>query len=175
MELISRYILDTNIIIDVTRRIYPQRLRDEARAIVERLISEGSIVSHKEVLLELEVGAKPGDVPLAWAKANSRIFGDLTSDQEDFLMKVLDEHPGILDPKKTGPDADPLLVALALEIGGVAVTGDGSTQRSGKTQIKDVCDAYGIRCIDVDTFLSENGWPSEITMSLGEPIGPAAS
>ena len=175
MELIARYILDTNIIIDVTRRIYPQRLRDEARAIVERLISEGSIVSHKEVFLELEISAKPGDVPLAWARANSRIFVDLTPNQEECLIKVLNEHPGIVDPKKTGPDADPLLVALALEIGGVVVTGDGSTQRSGRTQIKDVCDAYGLRCIDVDTFLSESGWPSETATSLGKPVGPAAS
>lgn len=172
MELFSRYILDTNIIIDVTRRIYPPRHRDEARAIVERLISEGSIVSHKEVLLELELGAKPGDEPLAWCKANSGIFCDLTPDQEAHLVKVLSEHPGILDPRKTGPDADPFLVALALEIGGVVVTGDGSTYRSGKTQIKDVCDAYGIRCIDVDTFLSENGWPSASTTAAAVSSDP---
>lgn len=171
MELFPRYIIDTNIIIDVTRRIYPPRHRDVARAIVERLIAAGSVVSHRDVLLELEVGAKPGDVPLAWAKAHSAIFGDLTVEQEGHLRRVLADYPDILDPKKTGPDADPLLVALGLEIGGVVVTGDGSTQRSGKTQIKDVCDAYGLRCIDVETFLNENGWLLPET----ETTEPAAS
>ena len=74
------------------------------------------------------------------------------------VVKILTDHPDILDSKKLGPDADPLIIALALEIGGVVVTGDGSTGRSGKTQIKDVCSAYGVRCIDVDEFLTENGW-----------------
>lgn len=158
MELFSRYIIDTNIVIDLSRRIYPPRHREEANTVVERLIAEGTIVSHREVLLELTTGAKPGDVALAWAKKHEAIFLDVTPTQEEQIAGVLSSHPGILDPKKLGPDADPWLVALALEINGVVVTGDGSTKRSGKTQVKDVCDGYGIRCIDVDQFLTENGW-----------------
>jgi hypothetical protein len=167
VQLFLTYILDTNIVIDVTRRIYPQRLRDEAREICERLMNDGSLVSHKEVLLELKAGAKPGDVPLAWAQAHSAIFLEVTEAQESHLAAVLADHPDLVDPKKTGPDADPFLVALALEIGGVVVSGDGSTGRSGKKQVKDVCDSYGIRCIGVDEFLSVNGW------SAGAPSGLA--
>jgi predicted nucleic acid-binding protein len=158
MELFTRYVIDTNIIIDLSRRIHPARLRREANDVMERLLANGSIVSHKEVYLELVSGAKQGDVALAWAKAHQSIFMDLTPSQEEHLVRILVDHPGILDPKKIGHDADPLLVALALDIGGVVVTGDGSTRRSGKTQVKDVCDAVGIRCIDVDEFLTENGW-----------------
>jgi hypothetical protein len=175
MELFTRYVIDTNIVFDLTRRIYPPRHRREANAVVERLVTEGSVVSHKEVFLEVESGAKQGDAALAWAKAHQAIFVDLTPNQEQHLVKLLSEHPGILDSKKIGHDADPLVIALALEIGGVVVTGDGSTQRSGKTKIKDVCGAYSIRCIDIDEFLTENGWLSEITASLEESVGPVAS
>lgn len=171
MELFTRYVIDTNIIIDLSRRIHPARLRREANDVMERLLASGSIISHKEVYLELASGAKQGDVALAWAKAHQSIFVDLTPSQEEHLLKVLAEHPDVLDPKKIGHDADPLLIALALDIGGVVVTGDGSTQRSGKKQIKDVCDACDIRCIDVDEFLTENGWLAEAT----ESAGPAAS
>jgi predicted nucleic acid-binding protein len=121
MQLFIVYIIDTNIVIDITRRIYPPRLRDEARNIVERLIGEGSILSHKEVLLELKAGAKTGDVPLAWANAHSSIFIDVTDEQESHLANVLRDHSDLVDPKKTGPDADPWLVALALERGAVVV------------------------------------------------------
>lgn len=168
MELFARYVIDTNIIIDLSRRIYPPRHRREANLIVERLVAEGSIISHREVFLEIAAGAKPGDIALAWANAHQEIFVDLTTDQEQHLIKVLTDHPDIVDSRRTGPDADPLLIALAREIGGVLVTGDGSTHRSGRTQIQDVCDAYGIRCIDVDEFLTENGWLSATTGALGE-------
>ena len=65
------------------------------------------------------------------------------------------------------------MVALALDIGGVVVTGDGSTQRSGKKQIKDVCDAYSVRCMDVDEFLTENGWLAEDSTQPPDLVGPA--
>jgi hypothetical protein len=172
MQLFITYILDTNIVIDITRRIYPPRLRDEAREICERLLKQGSLVSHREVLLELEVGAKQGDVPLAWARAHAAIFVEVTDAQETYASEVLGEHPDLVDPKKTGPDADPWLVALALEIGGVVVTGDGSTGRSGKKQVKDVCEAVGVRCISVDEFLSENGWSAA---PAGESAGSAGN
>lgn len=175
MELFTRYVIDTNIIIDLGWRIHPARLRREANDVMQKLLATGSIVSHKEVFLELASGPKRGDAALAWAKAHQSIFTDLTPSQEQHLVKVLAEHPDILDPKKIGHDADPLLIALALDIGGVVVSGDGSTQRSGKTQIKDVCDAYGIRCIDVDEFLSENGWLAEAAAVPSAPVGPAAS
>jgi predicted nucleic acid-binding protein len=158
LQLFTVYIIDTNIVIDIARRIHPPRIRDEARAIVERLVGEGTVISHREVFLELQDGAKPGDTPFNWARTNSAIFREVTEQQEAHVLAVLADHPGLADPKKTGPDADPWLVALALETGGVVVTGDGSTGRSGRTQVKDVCDALDIRCIDVDEFLSENGW-----------------
>jgi predicted nucleic acid-binding protein len=175
MELFARYVIDTNIIIDLSRRIHPARLRREANEVMERLLTRGSIVSHKEVFLELASGAKHGDVALAWAKSHQSIFTDITPGQEQHLVTVLAEHPDILDPKKIGHDADPLLVALAIDIGGVVVTGDGSTQRSGKKQIKDVCDAYGVRCIDVDTFLTENGWLSQSETPGAESVEHTAS
>lgn len=158
LQLFTVYIIDTNIVIDIARRIYPQRLRQEAQAIVDRLIQDGSVISHREVYLELQDGAKQGDAAFGWARSNSAIFREVTKQQEADVQSVLSNHPGLVDPKKTGPDADPWLVALALETGGVVVTGDGLTGRSGRTQIKDVCDALNVRCIDVDQFLSENGW-----------------
>ena len=174
MELFARYVVDTNVVIDLSRRIHPVRLRREANDVMEKLLAAGSIVSHREVFLELESGAKQGDVALAWAKSHQPIFVDLTPTQEEHLVKVLSEHPDILDPKKIGHDADPLLVALALDIGGVVVSGDGSTHRSGKKQIKDVCDAYSVRCIDIDEFLTENGWLVEASGSAAETVGPVA-
>ena len=71
------------------------------------------------------------------------------------MLSVLAEHPRLADPTKTGPDADPWLVAVAMDTGGVIVTGDGA--------IKAVCDELQIRCIDVYEFLTENGWPTAAT------------
>lgn len=160
MELFTKYVLDTNILIDLSRRIHPPRLRTEANEIAETLIARGSIISHTEVLAELKKSPKPGDVTLTWANQHNNLFADFSVEQEKNLVQILSTHPDVLDPKKFGPDADALLIALAMEINAVVVSGDGSTGRSSKTQVKDVCDAYNVRCIDVDTFLTENGWLS---------------
>ena len=57
LQLFTVYIIDTNIVIDIARRIYPRQHREEARAVVERLIQDGSVISHREVYLELQDGA----------------------------------------------------------------------------------------------------------------------
>jgi hypothetical protein len=55
-------------------------------------------------------------------------------------------------------DADPILVAMALDYGWTVVTRDGSGSSPSATGIHVVCEHFDVRCITDYEFLKENGW-----------------
>ncbi|MBW4079195.1 MAG: DUF4411 family protein [Acidobacteria bacterium] len=157
-SLFPGYILDTCTIIEICRRMRPPELRQSALLIVENLVQTRQIKSPEEVYLELKDHATSGDVVLAWCNRNRVIFEDMTDQQQRNLAMVLSDFGNSVKVNIRKFDADPILVAMSLEIGWTVVTRDGYGALEGKIGVHQMCDRFNVRCITEFEFLKENGW-----------------
>jgi hypothetical protein len=153
------YILDATFIIDIGRRYRPPESRHAARRVVEELIGRGLIVSPREVYLELKAKTKgAGDETLTWCDSHKDIFKELTDAQQGCLADVLKRFPTLLKQDAEGPDADPILVAMALDLGWTVVSRDGAGAGSNVVRVHQVCAELNIPCLTDHQFLKQNGW-----------------
>lgn len=158
-SLFPGYLLDANFIIGLGRRINPPKSRQAARDVVNSLIAQGLIKSPREVYLELTAKTTgAGDESLAWCNAHKDIFEDMTDGQQARLAEVLVKFPELVKHDIEGYDADPILVAMALELGWTVVSRDGAGSGDNVIRVHQVCAHYEIRCVTDHTFLKENGW-----------------
>jgi hypothetical protein len=159
LTLFPGYLLDANTVIQHGRRINPPELRASANVIVNGLISQGRILSPLEACKELEAGAKDkGDEVLLWVQRNKTIFIELTDTQQGYLADVLAQFPNLVKYDSQGYDADPILVAMAMDKPGwTVVTRDGFNSK-GKAGVKQACEHYKIPCMTEHDMLKANGW-----------------
>jgi len=157
------YIIDSCSLIDLMR-MNPMDIYEGVWNRIEDHAQRGLIVSHEEVMREL---AGKDDDLTAWTKRNRKMFKRLTPSQAAKVIEIQKAHPTLVDSEKETPDADPFLIALALE---------GDTQRTiipterkrivvteekakrGKVNIPSVCQAYGIECISILEMFRREGW-----------------
>lgn len=159
LTLFPGYVLDANTIIQLGRRINPPEMRASANVIVDGLIAQGRVVAPLEACKELEDRAKDkGDEVLAWVEQRRSIFTELTDAQQEHLADVLAQFPELVKHDSQGYDADPILVAMAMEYRGwTVVTRDGFNDK-GKQGVKQACDHYNIPCVTEFDMLRDNGW-----------------
>lgn len=159
LTLFPGYLLDANTIIQLGRRINPPELRSSANAIVDGLISQGRILSPLEVCKELEMGVKDkGDEVIKWVERNKTIFVELSEAQQEHLADVLAQFPDLVKYDIQSYDADPILVAMALEYRGWTVVTRDGFNGTGKQGVKQACDRYKIPCMTEYDMLKANGW-----------------
>ena len=68
-------------------------------------------------------------------------------------FQVLISNKAIL---KGTPVADPFVVAAAKAIAATVVTQEGLKPNAAK--IPNVCEEFGVPCIDLQTFMTQQGW-----------------
>lgn len=154
MELFPGYCIDTNALIDLWRRAYPPDIFPSLWRDLEKLISDGSLISPREVLNELE---KKDDELLKWAKNHKKMFQDLDDAQARQVRSILNEFSNLIDQHKTTPDADPFVIALAISKGWAVITSE-KPSTGGRPKIPDVCKRYGVKCISLIEFFREQEW-----------------
>jgi predicted nucleic acid-binding protein len=128
-DLFPGYVIDTNALIDLWRRRYPR----------DNELSK----QHDELYL--------------WAK-KKKCFKELDTDQIAYVKDVLRVFPSLIDEKKTIPDADPFVVALALAKGWKVVTSENPGGTSPRKRIPDVCEHFSIKCLSLLEFFREKQW-----------------
>lgn len=104
-----------------------------------------------------EVKAKADDVH-AWLEPRYEAF--IVESDSDVMVRaraILKSHPKLTKETQTRTRADPFVIALAQQRGGVVVTGEGfgSVERP---RIPNVCDALGIECISLPEVVAREGW-----------------
>lgn len=153
-DLFPGYVVDTNALIDLWRRRYPRDVFPTLWQKIEELIVSGEMVAPLEVLNELQ---KQHDELFAWAK-KQKCFKDLDADQIDYVKKILREFPSLIDEKKTVPDADPFVIALALAKGWRVVSSENPAGVSVRKRIPDVCAHYKVPCLGLLEFFRDRQW-----------------
>ena len=143
----------------ILRHYYPNRF-PSVWAGLEDLVVAGQLISTREVFNELENFDDPGPL-LAWAKDHKDIFATPTNEETEFVARIFQvPHFQALIAQKailTGrPVADPFVVAAAGVKAGTVVTQERFKQNAAK--IPNVCQHFGVPCIDLEEFMTTQGW-----------------
>ncbi len=158
------YSIDTSALIDL-KRLYPRVTFPGLWERIEVMVGDGRLIAAAEVLAELE---QKDDDLVHWARGQTRLFVPWSSELVEAAQDVIRRFPGICDPNKTIPDADPFVIAAAwlasqepttdLFAAGTkwaVVTTERSIQG---VRIPGVCNAVGLECLDLRNFFEYEGW-----------------
>lgn len=145
------FCVDTSGWLDGWRRHYPRDVFQSLWTNIETLIDAGEILASEEVYVEI---AKKDDDLHDWIKGRKEM---LVSPEEAIQVRVaelLSRYPRLVDTLKGRSQADPFVIATAMECGAVVVTGEvmGTEERP---RIPFVCNAEGIRCISFLEMIRE--------------------
>jgi predicted nucleic acid-binding protein len=149
------YCVDTSALIDLWRRRYPRDIFPSLWEKLESLIEEGVLVAPTEVKDELQ---KTDDDLAKWAREHKALFVKMDAALQARVKEVLREHPGLVDASKTIPDADPFVIALALERNLAVVCQEKRNPMPPPRKIPDVCGRVGVECVELLELFRRVGW-----------------
>lgn len=136
---------------------------------LDGLIKQRELISTREVWNELQVQSVSDDV-LNWAKKNKQIFTTPNVTELKFVATIFQvtHFQGLIGEKqrlKGMPVADPFVVACAKVNNGTVITEEGwlrssdtITPKPNAAKIPNVCQHFGVLCIDLENFMKKQGW-----------------
>jgi len=161
------YCVDTSALATI-QRIYGLSKLAGIWEFLDELAIDGRIAAPREVLAELREGQD--DELYEWAKKHSSIFRQLTPEQWQVGKDIANDpkFKGFVDPEKEVPEADPFVIALAVEeqkqprliLEKWIIVADESFAKPGKKpRIPDVCKdpRYNIECISTKDWFGREG------------------
>jgi hypothetical protein len=129
---------------DGWQRHYPPDVFPSLWLRLEEKIAAGHIICSEEVYVEL---AKKADDLHKWIQGRKEMLLPLTEAVQEQAAQLLSQYPRLVDTLRNRSKADPFVVASAIVLGAVVVTGEIRTGKLDKPRIPDVCDAIGVRGI----------------------------
>lgn len=152
------YVFDTSAFAVLFRSFYPSRfptLWDQFNA----LIDGSRIVSTREVRREIE---DREDQLRGWARQNSHVFTTPTRIEGEFVAGIfrIEHFRANIEQRKMlkgGKNADPFVIAKA------ATTEDGCVvtleqNRPNAARIPNICDHFGVPCLNLEQFMEAEQW-----------------
>ncbi|MCY4528759.1 MAG: DUF4411 family protein [Chloroflexi bacterium] len=124
------------------------------------LVSDGRIVSVREVLNELELQSTKAHLD-AWVQKNKQVFLQPSAVETEFVSQIFEvthfrQLVSTGNVLKGRPVADPFVVASASARGACAVTEESMRENAAK--IPNVCDHFGIEWTNVEGLMKREGW-----------------
>jgi len=95
------------------------------------------------------------------------MFKNLDANQLEKVRDILRLFPNLVDFRKTTPDADPFIIALAMceeqqrtlwEEQHIVVSEEKPACSGAHPKIPDVCKSYGVECIPLMDFFRKENW-----------------
>lgn len=155
------YLLDANTLIEAKNRYYRMTVCPAYWSWVQRSQGAGIVSSVEPVGDELERG---NDELAQWAKRQQGLFMPVSDDETQQAFTSVADHvasqarvmkSGALEEFLSG--ADPWLIAKAIALGdAIVVTHEQfNPQIRRKFSIPNVCQHFGVRCVDTFELLSQ--------------------
>lgn len=148
------YCVDTSGWLDGWERHYPPDVFPSLWLRLDELIGAGEIISSEEVYVELQ---KKADELHDWVKDRKQMLIPLTEEIQRRAASLLGEYPRLVDTLRGRSKADPFVIATAMELDAVIVTGEILTGKMDKPRIPDICQVKGVRCITFLQLIRELG------------------
>lgn len=149
------YSFDTSSFLNGQRDLFPPATFPTLWENIAAMIEAGDVRSID--LVRDELAAKDDEVP-RWAKGQADLFVPLTQDVQVSVREVLAEHHKLIGVGSGRSGADPFVIALARVHAGTVVTEELLSRSLTKPKIPDVCDAMGVRRLNLMQFIQEQGW-----------------
>ena len=135
-------------------------------------VENGRVVIPIHVERELKPNTSHPDVPAAWAFAKARLSPVRREPSPASVRNVLSMFPRLVEIDREREDADPYVVALALELRDdghavVVVTHDVKDRMPRKQSIKTACARFGIDVMDLKEFRAAIASDSRDATQLG--------
>jgi Domain of unknown function (DUF4411) len=148
------YCFDTSVLIGCWARSYPPDVFPGLWIKLDELITQQHVLCPDEVRVEL---ARQEDELAKWVNARPHMFVPLDDAIQRATSEVLARHPLLMKATKNRNGADPFVIATAWVKSLTVVTEElGGT--TTKPKIPSVCQALGVPCINVLSFLRDQGW-----------------
>lgn len=148
------YCFDTSSLIECWTRSYPPDVFPGLWDKLNDAISHLQLICPEEVREEL---GRQDDELHKWVVDRPYMFIALDEPIQRATSAVLRDHPMLMKATKNRNGADPFVIATAQVRAATVVTEEQGGSPT-KPKIPSVCAAIGVRCIDVLTFLREQGW-----------------
>jgi len=149
------YSVDTSAIIEGWTRGFPPDVFPQVWVKIEGLIDDGVLLASEEVLIELE---RKHDKAYAWACHRKHMFVPTDENIQRVVKDILRDYGKLIDTRKNRSGADPLVIALARVRNLSVVTAENLSSSLERPKIPDVCEALGIRWLDMVELSRERGW-----------------
>jgi predicted nucleic acid-binding protein len=145
------YCVDTSAWLDGWRRRYSPDVFPTLWQRIESQITAGSVFSSEEVYVEL---AKKDDDLHKWIQKHKHMLVPPEEEIQREVAKILTKYPRLVDTLKNRSQADPFVIATAIQFKATVVTGE-SPGTEDRPRIPFVCQREGIKCIDFLQMLRE--------------------
>lgn len=165
LEETNLFCIDTSALVRIFR-FYPLELVKQIWASLENLFNEERMISHFLVYEEITTRSKEQDFLSKCVTPLRPFFKGMNFNQALIVSKIVKEFPGLIDPHKERDEADPWLIALAIEekkqlnlfnpSKKLYLVSAESERKPFK--IPAVCKNYGINHINLDEFYQMMGW-----------------
>ncbi|WP_059280011.1 DUF4411 family protein [Dehalococcoides mccartyi] len=153
------YCLDSSAFIDIHKYYDIKEFWD----MLDDLFTIGSIISHRIVFNELTTNAKLASSLSTWISKRRQYFLVETLAQAKYVSEIVNAFPKIIDPLSKKDQADPWLIALALERQSINTLFPDAygvvSQECIVSSIKmpAVCKFFKIKHLDLPGFIKELG------------------
>lgn len=133
---------------------------------LDKLFKAGKIISHELVFDEIHPGRKSPDFLEKWIGDKKGYFIGITEKQSEVVTAILNSYPTLIDYKKERNEADPWLIALAVEKAEEVTLFEKSTliyvisqeKITSTTKIPAVCRQFKIPHMNLEQFYKDNNW-----------------
>jgi uncharacterized protein DUF4411 len=140
------FCVDTSGWLDGWHRYYPRDVFPSLWQNLEERVTACDIIASEEVYVEVQ---KKDDDLHDWMKQRKVMLIAANESIQRRVADILGTYPRLVDTLKGRSQADPFVIATAVETASVVVTGE-SLGTATRPRIPFVCQQLGIRCI---TFL----------------------
>lgn len=130
---------------------------------ISDLITEGTIISHAEVLKEIRTDGKRGVELYDWAQKNKDMFLKHRPHREGLIIRSMtNKYSDFVNAKIGDAHADPWLIAQAKCDNLAIITEElySASPNSKKWTIPNVCQdpSFSIRCLNLFDLAKDKGW-----------------
>ncbi len=152
------YVFDTSSL-SALKHFYPVIFKSIWTGL-DDLVQQQKLISTREVWNEMERG-NPDQHTNEWLKSRKEIFTTPSAAELQFVAQIfqIPHFQGLIGQKQrlTGaPVADPFVIACAKVKNGTVVTEEQFKPEAAK--IPNVCQHFNVPCIDLETFMQQQGW-----------------
>jgi hypothetical protein len=158
------YCIDTNVFLHL-HLIHKMIPIDSVWSELDRLFAEGKTLSHEYVFDEFYSESSKRDFIQKWIEDKKKYFLSITDRQFELVNAILKEFPDLIDPEKEKNQADPWLIALAIELkedpglfGEKKIVVVSQEKITSPKRIPAACEYFHVDHMNLEEFFKDNGW-----------------